>query len=240
MDLLCTDCQVTYNAELAQVIGLHSAIYLTELINISRKASQKNKLIDGKYFVIDRGYIKKRTTFDKDEQVALEKQLTSLNIAEPGQTKDSLFVNLETLSGLMLGNEDVQEAVKKVAESTAKKNTKMTQKQRCASEMKHYIYSTNSELVDAYSEWIDAAVDKLGWLSKKAVTVAQQTVDSYCKGDLDLALKIIEIGAVNGYRDMTWAISAFEERFKDQFYKSKKEQAAPVQRTRANLSSEIF
>ena len=46
-DLLSTDMYVSYNVKLAQVLDLQSAIYISELININRKAIEKNKLKDG-------------------------------------------------------------------------------------------------------------------------------------------------------------------------------------------------
>ena len=240
VDLLSTDCQVSYNCNLAQVIGLHASIYVTELINISRKAMQKKKLFDDKYFVVDRTYITSRTTFDIPEQTAIEKSLSGLNIISFGPIKDSLYIDLDTLSGLMIGDSDIQEKAKKAAQNLATKSKSLTAKQRCAIEMKKHIYTTNSELYSAYSEWIDAVCDKVGWMSQKAVTVGQQTVDGYAKGDLDVALKLIELATTGGFRDMTWAINAFEKDYKSKFELDKKEANKPALRIRKELSSEVF
>lgn len=240
VDLLSTDCQVSYNCNLAQVIGLHASIYVTELINISRKAAQKKKLFDDKYFVVDRAYITTRTTFDIPEQQAIEKSLSGLNIITFGPIANSLHLDLDILSGLMIGDEDIQEKARKAAQGLNTKAKSMTNKQRCALEMKKHIYTTNSELYSAYSEWIDAVCDKLGWMSQKAVTVGQQAVDNYAKGDLDVALKIIELATTGGYRDMTWAINSFENDYKSKFEANKKSANKPVLRVRKELSSEVF
>ena len=58
-ELLATDMYVSYNVKLAKTLGLTSAIYLSELININRKAIEKNKIKDG-YFKINREYIEDR------------------------------------------------------------------------------------------------------------------------------------------------------------------------------------
>ena len=218
VDLLSTDCQVSYNCNLAQVIGLHASIYVTELINISRKAAQKKKLFDDKYFVVDRKYITARTTL----------------------APDSVYIDLTTLSGVMIGDADIQEKAKKAAQNLATKSKPMTAKQRCAIDMKKYIYTTNSELYSAYSEWIDAVCDKLGWMSQKAVTVGQQTVDNYAKGDLDVALKIIELATAAGYRDVNWAISAFEKDYKSRFEAERKVASKPTLRVRNEVGNEVF
>ena len=238
VDLLSTDCQVSYNCNLAQVVGLHASIYLTELINISRKATIKNKLLDGKYFIVDRNYIEQRTTFDATEQKGLEKTLSQINVLSFGAATDSVYLDLDVLSGLVVGDADIQQKVKVAVQNTTTK--KVTGKQRCAQEMKKYIYTTNSELYNAYSEWIDAVCDKVGWMSQKAVTVGQQTVDGYAKGDLDVALKLIELATTGGFRDMTWAINAFEKDYKSKFELDKKEANKPALRIRKELSSEVF
>lgn len=238
VDLLSTDCQVSYNCNLAQVVGLHASIYLTELINISRKATIKNKLLDGKYFIVDRNYIEQRTTFDATEQKGLEKTLSQINVLSFGAATDSVYLDLDVLSGLVVGDADIQQKVKVAVQNTTTK--KVTGKQRCAQEMKKYIYTTNSELYNAYSEWIDTVCDKLGWMSQKAVTVGQQTVDKYAKGDLDIALKLLEIATVSGWRDINFAISKFEESYKSQFAEQRRKANSPAVRPRKEVGVEIF
>ena len=63
IDLLSTSNYVSYNIRLAELLGLHAAIYLSELMNINDKAIRKNKLNDN-YFKLKREYITSRTTFD--------------------------------------------------------------------------------------------------------------------------------------------------------------------------------
>lgn len=240
VDLLSTDCYVSYNCQLAHVIGLDSAIYVTELINISRKAQEKNKLLEGKFFVVDRSYITNRTTFTKEKQYQIEKGLKEINVIKTGTTNDSVFIDLNVLSGLLLNGEDIQENVKKVVASTMK-TEKLTQKQQIARQVKAAVYTANSELYSAYSDWIDAVCDKIGWMSKKAVTIAQQTVDNYARGNLDLALKLIEIATVAGYRDMIWAIQAFEKDYKTSFEASQKAADKPKLRARVdNTGGKVF
>ena len=51
IDLLSNANLVSYNYKVAQLFGLHTAIYLAELLNINDKAIKKNKLSEG-YFAI--------------------------------------------------------------------------------------------------------------------------------------------------------------------------------------------
>ena len=73
LDLLSTDMYISFNIKLAHRIGLQAAIYLGELLNINKKAIQKEKIIDGNFFKLNRDYIEQRTTLQKQEQKELDK-----------------------------------------------------------------------------------------------------------------------------------------------------------------------
>ena len=81
IDLLSTANYNMYNVSVANKIGLHASIYLSEIMNINDKAIRKNKVEDN-YFTIDREYVEKRTTLKKEEQIDIDKLLLELNILE--------------------------------------------------------------------------------------------------------------------------------------------------------------
>ena len=64
IELLSTSNYVSYNIKLAELLGLHPAIYISELMNINDKAIKKDKLEDD-YFTLVRSYITARTTLDE-------------------------------------------------------------------------------------------------------------------------------------------------------------------------------
>jgi len=73
----------------------------------------------------------------------------------------------------------------------------------------------------AYQDWVDGVyANPKGFLSKSAIQVFQRTIDEYAKGDLDLALKLIEIATVNGYRDANWAINVFKKDYETSWKKT--------------------
>ena len=76
--------------------------------------------------------------------------------------------------------------------------------------------------------------EKGGLFSEK-----KYTLDKFAQDDLELKLKILEIAAVGGYRDCTWAINAFN---KDHAAQWKKDHPAkPVAKSRkVNLGEEVF
>ena len=207
LDMLSTDMYVSYNVKLAHRIGLHTSIYMTELLNINRKAIQKEKLINNSFFKVDRNYIEQRTTLTRKEQKELDEILQNLNIIKIDSTsRDILYIDTNALTGLLL---DDRATVETKLRPIVKKK-RVTKHDMLVAELRNEITTDNVELRAAYEEWIDAVLARQGWMAKTSVQDAQKLIDTYTDKDLDLAIQIIRVGTANGYRDMSWAINKFE------------------------------
>ena len=238
IELLSTSNYVSYNIKLAELLGLHAAIYISELMNINDKAIRKNKLNDN-YFKLTREYITKRTTLDEKEQLEIEQNLLKLGILEKGENDDDLSLNITTLTTLMMStDEQLLDNVKKLTKLKTKA-PKATKAEKIKEELKTNVVTSNEELREAYYDWIDAVYAKQGWLSKKAVVCAQSQVDEFSKRNLDVALKLIEIASINGYRDMEWAINKYNSQF-NVSYKLTSTPNTPTATRTTELSSEVF
>lgn len=213
IDLLSTSNYNSYNVNLANIIGLHEAIYISELININEKAILKNKITDEGYFTVDRKYITNRTTFDKKEQLSMDKTLISLGIIYVSESNNNLIsIDLQVLTGILMSS---NEKLAKDISSFIKPKQKRTKQQVICDELKNNIIATNDELRNAYCDWIDSVIAKEGWMSKQAVIYAQQAIDKFSNHNLDIALEIIRIASINGYRDIEWAINKFKQENKN-------------------------
>lgn len=232
IELLSTSNYVSYNIKIAQLFGLHTAIYLSELMNINDKAIRKNKITNNA-FKIDRKYITSRTTIPKDEQLDIEENLFKLGILETGEDENVISLNITTLTTLLMSTDE--SLIDKVKKISKRKREKPTKQDVIKDNLKSYINANNEELKQAYESWIDSVFDKQGWMSKKAVTMAQQTVDEFSNHNLDVALKVIEIADLNAYRDMHWAIEVYNKHYKVNYKMSNPKPTKP-----AELSQEVF
>ena len=185
IELLSTSNYVSYNIKLAQLLGLHSAIYLSELMNINDKAIRKKKT-DNTSFKLDRKYITSRTTLTLQEQLDIESNLIKIGILEkPSDDKDVIILNINILTTLLMtDNEELIGDVKSLKKS---KTGKQTKAEAIKETLKENIVASNEELREAYSSWIDSVYAKQGWMSKKSVVCAQQVVDDFAQHDLDVA-----------------------------------------------------
>ena len=212
INLISTANYCSFNVNLANIIGLQEAIYVSELININEKAINKNKITDEGYFTVDRKYICDRTTLTKNDQLKIDKILADLSIIHKVENKQNVMcLDLQILTSLLMNK---NEAISKDI-SILIKNKKRTKQQIITDELKNNIITDNKELKSAYNDWIDSVMAKEGWMSKQAIIFAQQCIDKFSNRNLDVALEILSIASINGYRDISWAINKFIEKNKN-------------------------
>ena len=207
-DLLSTDMYVSYNVRLARILDLSAAVYISELININRKAIEKEKLKGDGFFKLDRNYIELRTTLKKEELKEIDVRLKSIKLISIGESSDLLKLNMDTLTSIMLGEEKLVATVVQTA-----KRGRPSKQEIVVKALKANIETTNPELKQAYEDWIDAVCAKQGWMTKVHVMEAQTTLNNYNKDrDLDIALNILKIATLGGFRDISWAIRDYEKK----------------------------
>lgn len=246
IDLLATDNQASYNTKIAQVMGLHTAIYINELINISNKATQKNKLVAEKFFILDRKYITKRTTLALEEQLAIDTKLHKVQVMQKADGEvDTIHLDIEKLASII--SSDDSEYLDKVKKKTEVKTAalpgmKTTLRQKQAQELKKNINITHPELKAAYEGWIDGVyANPKGFLSNRAVTIFIDTVDQFANGYLDIALSVINIATVGGYREAEWAIAKYNENYNKQKTTRRRNALVDTSNNKSNnLGEEIF
>ena len=237
IEMLSTSNYVSYNIKLAELLGLHASIYISELMNIHVKAYNKDKL-DNEHFRLVRSYMTARTTIDEAEQLEIEEYLIKLGILEKGEDSDVMSLNINNLTAIMMSPDEqlIDKAKKKRKRAT--NAAKATKDDKIKSNLKSNLRVQNPELKEAYEGWIDTIYDKQGWMSVKCVTVAEATVDEFSNRNLDIALKLLEIASVHGYRDIQWAINKYNQEFRVSY--STSPEVRKVVTNNSQLSEEVF
>lgn len=244
IELLSSDNYGQYNISIAQQLGLNTAVYLSELLNINDKAIRKAKLNSENFFTLDRKYIEKRTTITKTQQLNIDKKLIELGILNTDvENPNVLSVNITVLLSFL--NEGILPVVEKpdnakpdVTVPQKEPTKRKTKKEVVIQELKGSIKTTDERLQAAYYEWIDSVYQKLGWMSNKAVYVAQREVEEASRGNTEVALKIIEIATVNGWKDITWAIKSYKKDYEPSY--RLKYTKLPEERSIKDLGEEVF
>lgn len=217
------------------MLNLETAVYLSELMNINEKALRKNKLDDNQ-FILDRKYITERTTLSVERQQELDETLIKIGILEKAED-GKLSLNITVLTSILSSpDEQLLKSITKIAKQPAAK--KGTKAEAIRDNLKTNIVTTNEELIEAYSDWIDAVYAKDGWMSKKSVVCAQNVIDTFSNRNLDVALKVIEIATINGYRNMEWAVNSYKKDYNVSYVIQTP--AAAIPSTPVKLSDEVF
>lgn len=221
VELLSPYNYVSFNIKVANQLGVENAIYISELMNINEKAFRKNKLKE-EFFTIDRGYIQSRTTFSVEKQHSIEDFLVNINILKRmDDYADSFSINIPLLASLAQGTDEglmkeiEKQTSKKSPKKPAKKTTKTDKLQSLKTQLQAYITTTNAELRVAYVGWIESVLARYGWMTTASVVAAQNVVDSFSNRDLDVALKLIEVASIHGYREMKWAVDSYNKDYKN-------------------------
>lgn len=211
VNLLASSNLGTYNITIAHIFGLTSAIYINELINITEKAFRKNKVEEG-FICLDRDYITQRTTLSLEEQLDIDKKLIEIGILQKSEN-GNLNLNLLELSNIMMCDEETLNANIEQIMKRVKKATKKTKEEAIAEKLHAHIKTQNAELRGEYYKWIDAVIQKEGWMSVSAVTCGELIVDNFANHNLDTAITLVRIASINGYRDMQWAVNNFTQNY---------------------------
>lgn len=223
LDLLRSDNYLMINIDFIKIFELRTAVYLSYILNTMHKTIDNNK-----YFEINRDDIFEITSLSFEEQVTIEDKLIEVNLLTRQEEIASnsiihLFLDVAGLVNLVAnGDEKLLEKVKKLTKlPKTLKTGKLSNRQKTAMGLKYCVKAPNQELLTAYQNWIDGVyANPNGFLSTTAIAAFQRNIDEYAKGDLDLALKIIEIATINGYKDATWAINLFEKDYKRNWQKT--------------------
>lgn len=217
IDLLNSDNNITININLARIFGLYTAVYCSELIKIYNKALNKNKLVDTDYFKVDRKYVYSKTTVSIEDQLKADLNLSKIGLIKKHQDDpDVIRIDLSLLGSIIISDDEktLGDIAKKVKVNSPK-GIKESQRQRVIIELKNSIECSNYELLTALRNWVDSIYSKPGgYLSKSVIKSFQNTLNSYTQGDLDLALKLVEIATIQGYKDCQWAINVYEKDLK--------------------------
>lgn len=214
LDIFDNDNSISINYKTIQIFGLTTAVYLTELINIFKKASRKNKLINEDYFKIDRKYISNILSLSIEEQLACDLNLIKTGLLKKSSDNPDILKIDSKLYLSLLASEDIKlyEDIKKQMKVKRPKGSKESQRQHLINGLKDSIECSNYELLTALRDWVEGVYSRpTGFLSKSAIKIFQDTLNNYTKGDLDLALRVVQIATVQGYRDCQWAINMLEE-----------------------------
>lgn len=214
LEALSPSKYVSYNVKAAQTFGLAGAAYLSALMILFDEAGAKGRVVDGGFFRVDRKRVSELTALTPEEQLSADAALSRVGVVKKEQGKaDVLKVDVQLFASIICGGDaKLTEDVAAKARLRSKSGERDAKQKSVIEGLKASIKCDDPELSAALSDWIDGIYAKPnGYLTSVAVIAFQKALFAYTGGDLDKAIKITQIAAVQGYKLCDWAIDVYEE-----------------------------
>lgn len=200
---------ITINKRLANLVGLKTALYTSELIDLYSSAF-KQGLLDEEHYMMkpDQDIVTTDTTLDATDQAKAMANLLAANLVEADDEK--IRIRSDRIVALITSNDT--EALTQILEDTkADKETQKKSKEDFIKEaVKKSIKEDNKEVRNALCNWVDTMYSVKHPISKSAAHLFVSTINEYTK-DPVAKLRIVEIAIMKSYVDAKWAVELYNK-----------------------------
>lgn len=211
LDLLCDNNYINVNIKFMKLVGIETAVYFAEILNIIREVVRKKKFNEQGFFKLDRKYIESRTTLDAEAQYDCDVVLTKLLVlsADPANL-DMVRVDLEEFAKILVDdNMKGISSEKKKLKVTASDRAEQKRAGMAATFRKIIIeqYNLGEELTQAFCDWSDTIITTAKRpLNKVILDTFINKVLQY-SDNLAERLEVISTATVSGWTNADWAIN---------------------------------
>lgn len=205
IDLLSPSNQISFNIKLAEKIGLHPAIYISEVLSIDEKAQRKNKLVENDYVLLDRNYIESRTTLSITEQYSIDEKLLLCKIIKiNADNKDMIQLDINQLASIASSTDESEIAAIAKNMKTVKRS-KQTKEEGNLIALMNRLKPCIAEVHEKYEQWLRAVILRYGCQSTVIIDQAQNLLQGK---DNKFIIDVLNCAAINQWRDIGWAINS--------------------------------
>lgn len=211
LDLINTDNYVQFNKKLAHIIGLSASIYVNQIVTIMGKAIKKDKTYDDGFVLLDRMYIFNQTTITLEEQSKLDNNLMGLGLLVKNiDNPDMVKIDIQLLADMTSMDDETTKVKINRIMMTNRKMNKHEKNTQIALGFMEKVQIDDESLRSSLQKWIVSLLDANKQFNKGVLNEFLDGLYNYTKGDLDIALSLVDIASDYTYRDIKWAINKYE------------------------------
>lgn len=208
LDILSQDSTIVINKKIAQTLGLKTAVYTAEIVELYKKAFNEGA-IDNEHYILkpDTEFIKADTTLMPDEQALALANLVNVGIIDVDGDKLRLrpdilvaFITNSNVSGLT----DLLEGI-----AADKEAVKANKQEYMKEALKKGIKESDPKFAEMIKAWVDSAYS-VRPVSKAALQLFIKKIKDYTN-DPYARVRIAEIAVAKNYVDATWAIDLYSK-----------------------------
>lgn len=201
---------IQFNISAAQILGLHNAIYCSELINIYNKAKKKKKLYE-EFFILNRPYVAHRTTLDINTQYECDAALKKIGVVDVNKDNpDMVRFNYDKFAQIIAGDDTkFLNDIAKKAKTSSPSEVKEAKKKKVIEMLQEKVNSGNANVDIALRHWIEVTCEKV-YMSTDTIMDFQKVLMQYAKSDLKKAMRVVEIATAQAWTSCVQAIASYE------------------------------
>lgn len=237
----------SYIVEYAKSFGPVSAIFINLLSNFNDQSESGD-------VVLSREEIYNYTGLNDADQMKAEEFLVKLGIiriksfkgndlknhyffdeSKVDSLKEKTLDSLSTMFGFNV-SAPVKTVTKNVFSERQKKENK---KDQLIKSLKSVINVEDSVLRQYLCDWIDSVIERGNTLTRSAVKLNIENLQNFTT-DQELAIKVLKIAIINGWRDLYWAIEKVKPVKKNSISGNNFANYSDIKGTKNNLMDEAF
>ena len=208
LDLAGNSSYGRYNRKFAQIVGLEAAVYWSEILEVLDRVLEKKTFDHDGWFVLNRDYIKKRTTFSEEKQKECEDILSRIEIYQVSPDNENR-VRCDVKAFVKIIAEDDIETVKEVKAiaKAATKTAKAESKKANIIAMLVNSLSESPEVTEKYRQFLEVAYGK-GLCQKAKLKNFVDEINQFTSDD-SVKIQLLNIGIDRSYAKAEWIINAY-------------------------------
>lgn len=194
----------SYNVDIAKIFGINCAVFIQLLVEHNYSIS------------INREDLFNAIGLDISKQGEVERSLEDCKILTIKSNKNgnsTYKLNIDLLTSMLQNYTTYNSFIKQnKGTNTGIKVTRQDKATIQLNKLKSYIMCEDDKFRQYWGDWVEAVYTKENgrFPNKASIHIAEQELNSYTDSD-NIKETIIFIAIKNGYRDMTWAISKYEQ-----------------------------
>lgn len=197
-----------YNRKFAQIVGLEAAVYWSEILEVLDRVLEKKTFDHDGWFVLNRDYIKKRTTFSEEKQKECEEILSRIEIYQVSPDNENrVRCDVKAFVKIMIEDDiETMKEVKAIAKA-ATKTAKAESKKANIITMLVNSLSESPEVTEKYRQFLEVAYNK-GLCQKAKLKNFVDEINQFTSDD-SVKIQLLNIGIDRSYTKAEWIINAY-------------------------------
>jgi len=217
LDVMSQYNTLEVNIKLMNVLGLHTAVYWAELLNIYARVVKKFKdqLIENEgYFELDRKYIQERTTLDFEEQLKIDAGLNKLDVLHTRENEPNwIKLDVEKFCALLV--DDDIDAIRQMQKTSklGRGDQAIAKRNSVRLNLVAALDETDVDVLETYKAWITSLLEAKKPITRRGVEIFQNNLNSYTDNK-QVKIRILEVATTNAYPEFAWAMKIYEKDYK--------------------------